>query len=135
MNIEAFDRFRAHFLHEAELGFSLDVSRIAFPPDFFPQMEPDIQKAISEMAALERGVIANPDENRMVGHYWLRAPELAPQTALREAIEKTTAAVIAFAADVHQARVRPEKADRFENLLVIGIGGSALGPELAAAAL
>lgn len=135
MNIEAFDRFRAHFLHAPDLGFSLDVSRIAFPPDFFPQMEPDIQRALSEMAALERGVVANPDEKRMVGHYWLRAPELAPQPALREAIEKTLADVLAFAADVHEARIRPEKAPRFQSILVIGIGGSALGPELAAAAL
>jgi hypothetical protein len=30
------------------------------------------------MAALEGGAIANPDENRMVGHYWLRDPDLAP---------------------------------------------------------
>lgn len=135
MSIEAFDRFRAHFFHDGELGFSLDVSRIAFPPDFFPQMEPEIQRALSEMAALERGVLANPDEKRMVGHYWLRAPELAPRPELREAIEKTTAAVVAFAADVHEARVAPEKAPRFEDLLVIGIGGSALGPELVAAAL
>ena len=30
-------------------------------------------------AALEKGAIANADEKRMVGHYWLRAPELAPR--------------------------------------------------------
>ena len=134
-SIEAFDKFRAHFFHEADLGFDLDVSRIAFEPGFFEQMEPEAQRAFSEMAALERGTIANPDERRMVGHYWLRAPEIAPQPALREAIETTTARVLAFAKDVHEGRVTPEKMPVFKNVLVIGIGGSALGPELVAAAL
>ena len=35
-----------------------------------------MQKAYAAMDALEKGAIANPDEKRMVGHYWLRAPEL-----------------------------------------------------------
>jgi glucose-6-phosphate isomerase len=135
MSIEAFDRFRAHFFHEGALGFSLDVSRVAFPPDFFPQMEPDMQRAFSEMAALERGVIANGDEKRMVGHYWLRAPELAPRPSIREAIETALAALIAFAADVHAGRVVPENMPTFTTILVVGIGGSALGPQLVASAL
>jgi len=32
------------------------------------------EKAFQDMAALEGGAIANPDENCMVGHYWLRDP-------------------------------------------------------------
>ena len=39
--------------------------------------------------ALEGGAIANPDENRMVGHYWLRAPQLAPNQEIRDEIELT----------------------------------------------
>ena len=35
----------------------------------------------------------------------------------------------AFAADVHQGKVKPQKAAKFTDLLSIGIGGSALGPE------
>ena len=41
---------------------------------FFAAMEPRIQKAFADMDALEKGAIANPDEKRMVGHYWLRNP-------------------------------------------------------------
>jgi glucose-6-phosphate isomerase len=134
-NIEAFDRFRAHFFHEPTLGFDLDLSRIAFTPEFFSQMEPEIQRAISDMAALERGAIANPDEKRMVGHYWLRAPALAPNAELRQAIEQTTARVSAFATAVHDGTIKPEKGPLFRNVLLIGIGGSALGPELVSAAL
>ncbi len=130
-----YQRFRAHLLHDEALGLSLDISRVRFADGFMEAMEPRIQQAFSAMAALEAGAIANPDEKRMVGHYWLRAPALAPEPAMREAIQGTLDRVMAFAASVHGARVRPERASRFENVLVVGIGGSALGPELVAAAL
>ncbi|XXY52233.1 glucose-6-phosphate isomerase [Sorangium sp. So ce269] len=130
-----FDRFRDHLFHDANLGLWLDVSRIRFDDGFFAAMEPRMQAALAEMAALEGGSIANPDEDRRVGHYWLRAPELAPEAALRAAIEATTARILSFAADVHAARVRPERAARFRNVLVVGIGGSALGPQFVASAL
>jgi len=132
---DLYARFREHLFHDAELGLSLDVSRIRFATDFFAAMEPRMQAAFAAMAALEAGKIANPDENRRVGHYWLRAPELAPEPEIRRAIETTVERIASFAADVHQARVRPERAGRFERVLLIGIGGSALGPQFVADAL
>ena len=87
------------------------------------------------MAALERGGLANPDEKRMVGHYWLRAPERAPTPEIAAAIRETQARVLDFAARVHDGRVSLAGAGRFRHLLVIGIGGSALGPQLVADAL
>jgi glucose-6-phosphate isomerase len=87
------------------------------------------------MDALEKGAIANPDEQRMVGHYWLRAPELAPQPELRKAIEDCNAQIHDFAKRVHDGALKPQKADKFTHVLVVGIGGSALGPQLAADAL
>jgi glucose-6-phosphate isomerase len=133
--LDLHQRFAATFLDDRRLGLSLDVGHIRFADGFFAVMEPRIQAAFSAMAELEAGAIANPDEKRMVGHYWLRAPAIAPSAELRAAIEQTLAQVHSFAAAVHQARVRPERAARFENVLVVGIGGSALGPELVAAAL
>lgn len=132
---DLYQRFRDHLLDDRRLGLSLDVSRIRFEDGFFAAMEPRIQQAFQAMAELEAGAVANPDEGRRVGHYWLRAPELAPEPALREAIEATLARIHAFTRRVHDGRLRPQRAARFENVLVIGIGGSALGPELAAAAL
>ena len=41
------------------------------------------------MRELEAGAIANPTEKRMVGHYWLRDPALAPTPELRTEIEET----------------------------------------------
>ena len=49
---------------------------------FFDAMSTKVSRAFRDMAALEQGAIANPDENRRVGHYWLRAPWLAPTSSL-----------------------------------------------------
>jgi glucose-6-phosphate isomerase len=128
------NRFKEHFYHYAGLGVSLDLSRLPFPDDFLPSMEPQMQRAFEAMQALEGGAIANPDERRMVGHYWLRAPHLAPDPAITAEITSTLAAIKEFAAKVHAGEIAGPKG-RFKHLLVIGIGGSALGPQLVAHAL
>ena len=133
--MDLYTRFQSYFHEDPSLGLAVDISRIRFADGFFAEMEPRIQKAYAAMAELEAGAVANPDEKRKVGHYWLRAPELAPDAATREAIETTLARIHAFASSVHAARLRPERAERFENVLVIGIGGSALGPRFVAEAL
>ncbi len=121
-------RFKKYYYQNSELGLSLDISRIPFPDTFLSTMEKPIQKAFAEMAALEKGAIANPDENRMVGHYWLRAPKLAPQAELTNEITTTVHSIKEFAAKVHSGAIAGTKG-KFTQLLVIGIGGSALGPQ------
>ncbi len=98
-------------------------------------LEARVTAAFEAMRSLERGAIANPDEGRRVGHYWLRAPERAPEPSLTAAIERTREAVFAFARDVHAGRVAPPSGGAFDKLLLIGIGGSALGPQFVANAL
>ncbi len=127
-------RFKTHFYHHAGLGLSLDVSRMPFPDEFLVTMAPKMEQAFADMAALEKGAIANPDEKRMVGHYWLRAPELAPTKELSDEITSTLTAIKDFAAKVHQGEIAGP-AGKFRELLVIGIGGSALGPEFVSHAL
>jgi len=121
--------------HVASVGITVDASRMRLDEAFLARMTPAMAAAFAAMDELERGAVANPDEGRRVGHYWLRAPELSPTPELRRAIEESLAAVRAFAADVHAGRVAPQRGGRFEHLLVIGIGGSALGPQLLADAL
>jgi glucose-6-phosphate isomerase len=133
--MDLYARFQSYLHDDASLGLAVDISRIRFADGFFEEMEPRMQKAYASMAELEKGAIANPDEKRMVGHYWLRAPELAPDAATREAVVTTLARIHAFAASVHAARLRPEQTAKFENVLIIGIGGSALGPRFVAEAL
>ena len=128
-------RFQQYFLSYADLGFSIDISRMKFPDDFFEKMQPRIEKAFAAMRGLESGAIANPDEKRMVGHYWLRNPALAPSAELRADIEETNKRIKRFAADVHAGKIAAEDRKRFEHILLIGIGGSALGPQFVADAL
>src|SRR5438874_3664179 len=128
-------RFQRYFLYYRDLDFSLDISRMKFPEDFFEKMQPKIGKAFAAMRELEAGAIANPTEKRMVGHYWLRNPALAPTAEIRKEIEDTTNRIKRFAEDVHAGKITAENGKRFEHMLHIGIGGSALGPQLVADAL
>src|SRR3954471_5617125 len=128
-------RFQKYFLRYDDLGFSLDISRMRFPDGFFQTMQPLVEKAFAAMRELEAGAIANPDENRMVGHYWLRDSKLAPTTELRTEIEQTNDRIKRFASDIHVGRITSKDGRPFENVLLVGIGGSALGPQFVADAL
>ncbi len=127
-------RFLEYLIPVDEIGLTLDVSRMRFGDGFLAEMTPRAQTAFREMEALEQGAIANPDEGRMVGHYWLRAPALAPNEELRVVIEETNARIKRFAADVHAGTIAGSGGP-FRHLLLIGIGGSALGPQFVADAL
>ena len=106
----------------------MDLSRIGVSAAFFKKMEKPMQKAFASMKALEGGAIANPDEGRMVGHYWLRNAALSPTSAIRSEIESALKNIKAFARSVHGGKVRGQ-GGKFTKMLVIGIGGSALGPQ------
>jgi len=128
-------RFQQYFLYYRDLGFSLDISRMKFPDDLFEKMRPKIDKASAAMRTLEAGEIANPTENRMVGHYWLRNTALAPTPEIRTEIEQTIKRIKAFAADIHSGKITAEDGKLFKHVLLIGIGGSALGPQFVSDAL
>jgi glucose-6-phosphate isomerase len=128
-------RFQKYFLRYDDLDFSIDISRMRFADDFFAKMAPLVEKAFAAMRALEAGAIANPDEQRMVGHYWLRNSKLAPTAELRADIDDTNKRIKQFAADVHAGKFAPEQGGNFKHILLVGIGGSALGPQFIADAL
>ena len=127
-------RFQKHFVRYSKLGFAIDISRMSFEDSLFDTMAPSIEKAFTAMKDLEAGAIANPDEGRMVGHYWLRNSSLAP-VELRAEIDAGLENILKFAADVHSGVVKAANGQAFTRVLVIGIGGSALGPQLVAQAI
>jgi glucose-6-phosphate isomerase len=122
------------YYHEG-LGFYLDISRMRFDDAFVESLQPKFDKAFADMAELEKGAIANPDENRMVGHYWLRNHTLAPTPELQDEIANTLEQIEVFAEKVKTGGIHPPRAQRFTDIISIGIGGSALGPEFVAEAL
>jgi glucose-6-phosphate isomerase len=129
------DRFQEYLLRYEDLGLTLDISRMRFGDDFLAAMQPKAERALAAMKALEAGAIANPDEDRMVGHYWLRAPQLAPSLELRQEIEATKASIAQFSAEIHSGKISAPGGKRFTDVLLIGIGGSALGPQFISQAL
>jgi glucose-6-phosphate isomerase len=122
------------YYHEG-LGLYLDISLMGFDDAFVAAMKPKFDKAFKDMAALEAGAIANPDENRMVGHYWLRNPDLAPTPELKQEIVEGIAQVEEFVKKVQSRDIKPPFAPQFTDIISIGIGGSALGPQFVAEAL
>jgi len=104
-------------LRDPATGIVVDLHQAAIPEQV------DHGPALAAMTALESGSMANADEQRRVGHYWLRAPSLAPDLGINTAITDSWSSI-------EQVDARG-----FDTILQIGIGGSALGPELVIDAL
>ncbi len=134
-NKDLWERYKKNLCECQSLGMTLDFSRMDLDDVFIDRLRPEMELAYQSMDALEAGAIANPDEGRMVGHYWLRLPELAPQLEIRKEIENTIREIKEFAASVHAGTISTRANAGFTRLLIIGIGGSALGPQFIADAL
>lgn len=132
---ELWKRYQKYLYDEPELGLRLDISRMEFADGHLDSMSSAMDQAFRAMEDLEAGGLANPDEGRRVGHYWLRDPSRAPEPEMQRAIVNTQERIHAFAEEVHGGTIAPPNGERFRNLLVVGIGGSALGPQLLADAL
>ncbi|MEL6345392.1 MAG: glucose-6-phosphate isomerase [Myxococcota bacterium] len=109
--------FDAHIFRDAQTGLIIDFTDA-------PAGQTDgLGAAVEAMAAIEHGEMANIDERRMVGHYWLRSPDLAPTDAIQQDIQSTIDQIKDLERGDHDA------------IVWIGIGGSGLGPQLVEAAL
>lgn len=110
----------------------LDLGHGALADADLVALQAPLHRALAAMQKLEAGALANADEQRMVGHFWLRAPGLAPTPAIEEQITAALAQVEQFAAAVRDGRTAPPDGGRFTKVVLVGIGGSALGPMLLA---
>ena len=122
--MQSWKEFQKFYFNKEVQGISIDFHRVGFDDDFFKKMEPLVERAYREMAALENGDIANKDENRMVGHYWLRCPEIAPSEEIQNAILENLEHIKHFVERVHRGEITGADG-RFEQALFIGIRGSA----------
>lgn len=130
----SWERYKKYYLGLEKLGFGLDVSRVDFDDAYLASMAGSMKKAFASMRELENGAIANPDEKRMVGHYWLRNSKLAPTEELKNEIDSNIAKIREFVKKVHKGEIKGADG-KFKYVLCIGIGGSALGPEFVSEAL
>ena len=122
------------YLSHPDAQFWADFSFVDFPENYLDKMKGPIEDALAQMKELEGGSIANPDESRMVGHYWLRNPSLAPSKEISSAIQSTLTKIKDITESIHSGSLKTAHGN-FTDLLVIGIGGSALGPQFVGRAL
>lgn len=130
----SWERYKKYYLGLNNLGFGIDISRVDFDEAYLASMGDKMKAAFESMQALEKGAIANPDENRMVGHYWLRTPELSPTEEIKNEIVSTVEKIKDFAKKIHKGEITGADG-KFKYVLCIGIGGSALGPQFVSEAL
>jgi glucose-6-phosphate isomerase len=131
----ATDRFQRYLRFRSVLDdpfVELDLGHSGLAESDVEALKEPMQKALAAMKALEGGSLANADEQRMVGHFWLRAPGLAPAPDLEDAIVRTIAGIESFAGSVHSGKLAPPEGGAFTKVVLCGIGGSALGPMLLA---
>jgi glucose-6-phosphate isomerase len=114
------ERFDRYYLRYPDLHFSLDISRVDFDENYFEGMNSRVERAFQAMQQLEKGAIANPDEKRMVGHYWLRAPELAPNLQVRGEVEDTNEAIYEFVRTIDSGELKTQNGSLFTNVLRVG---------------
>ncbi|MBX3463009.1 MAG: glucose-6-phosphate isomerase [Planctomycetes bacterium] len=129
------DRFAHHLRFRSVLEdpfVEVDLGCAGLEAADVEALRPALERALTAMQRLEQGALANADEQRMVGHFWLRAPGLSPSTEVEQAIVGALAEVERLAADVHQGRLAPPEGGAFTKVVLCGIGGSALGPMLLA---
>lgn len=104
-----------------ENGAYFDFSKALLNIEEIDEYEELFDKALRNLADLEAGEIANIDEERMVGHYWLRDSDIAPSGEIEENIKTEIKKVKVFSENIKET---------FKGMIYIGIGGSALGPQL-----
>ena len=128
-------RFCDLLWYHDDLGLWLDVSRMHLNSSALEELTPRLEQAFKAMEELEGGAIANADEQRQVGHYWLRQPQLAPDQQVGVSISAEIDAIDQFGQSILAGTIQAPNGKPFTDVLWIGIGGSALGPLLMVRAL
>ena len=123
---DSWGRFRGARFSAQAIPVVLDLSGVAARVSLEDSMR--TVRAAKAMRALERGAIANPEESRMVGHYWLRAPGIAPTEEIARDIRDSVDQICKFVSDIASGVVKAP-AGSFLDVLHVGIGGSAVGPQ------
>jgi glucose-6-phosphate isomerase len=127
-------RFQKHYAELPVLGLAVDLSRIDVDDAFFAAMEPQIHQVFADMAELEKGSVANPDQYPMIRLYWLRDPALAPTPEIRKQTDPTLDKIMEYSAKVHVGKIRGGGGP-FKNHILIGIRASIPSPRFVAYAL
>ena len=81
-DLKSWDKFCNYLWFDKKLNIWLDISKINFTSKEIKNLEDKFIDVFSSIKELENGAISNIDENRQVGHYWLRNPSISPSLNL-----------------------------------------------------
>jgi len=123
-------RYCDFLFSDDSLGFWLDISRMDVEDNDFENFKDIYSKAFNSISSLENGSIANIDEGRQVGHYWLRNPQIAPTQEISDLISNEICKISKFGASVVNGEITNTDGKKYTDVFWIGIGGSGLGPLL-----
>ena len=101
--------------------FTLDFSRMNISELDLESLQDKFTYAMYEMSKLESGAIKNPDENRQVTHFTDRINYLYSE--LFNEVEL-------FAHNIQTGVIKSGTQKQFNSVVINGIGGSILGPQL-----
>ena len=85
--LNSWDKFCNYLWFDKKLNIWLDISKINFTSKEIKNLEEKFIDVFSSIKELENGAISNIDENRQVGHYWLRNPSISPSLKIGEEIK------------------------------------------------
>ena len=85
-DLNSWDKFCNYLWFDKKLNIWLDISKINFTNEEIKNLEEKFVDVFSSIKELENGAISNIDENRQVGHYWLRNPSISPSSKIGEEI-------------------------------------------------
>ena len=104
------------------LGFWLDISRMNVEKSDFEKFKDIYSKAFDSITSLENGSIANFDEGRQVGHYWLRNPQIAPTQKITESISNEIHEISKFGSSILNGEITNSDGKKYTDVFWIGIG-------------
>ena len=124
------NKFVKYLWFDEDINMWLDISKVLFNEKKITEIEERFENVYKASKDLEDGSISNIDENRQVGHYWLRNSNIAPDKEIGKQIEQEIKNIELFSSQILNKKILNKNGSFFTDVLWIGIGGSALGPLL-----
>ncbi len=104
-NLNDWKKFSNYLWYSNDLNIWIDISKIKFNSDDFQNINQKFVNVFKALEELENGAISNIDENRQVGHYWLRNSSIAPNNILKNKIDNEISSIKEFGKDILEGNI------------------------------
>ena len=118
-DLKSCDKFCYYLWFDKKLNIWLDISKINFKSKEIKNLEDKFIDVFSSIKELENGAISNIDENRQVGHYWLRNPSISPCSKIREEISADINAISEFGKQILNGDIKNKNNQKYTDVLWI----------------